>query len=117
MIVIPVHKEMVHLKLKQFKCKFENCSEAFISQKQLQVHKVKHTGVKKYQCDWPGCDWSTNHSQAVAKHRMRTHEGLKLKKYKPKHPSNPNSDYDFNGELKKFQCDWPGMASNCYSIL
>ncbi|CAG2178554.1 unnamed protein product [Oppiella nova] len=41
---------------------------------------------------------------------MRAHEGKKVvfKRYKSKNNSNPNSDYDFKGELKKFPCDWPG---------
>ncbi|CAG2118182.1 unnamed protein product [Medioppia subpectinata] len=43
---------------------------------------------------------------------MRSHEGKKLyfKRYKSKNNSNPNSDYDYKGVLKKFGCDWPGCG-------
>jgi hypothetical protein len=77
---------------------------------QLKVHESEHTGIKKYQCSWPGCEWRTNHTQQLDIHRMRAHEGKKVvfKRYKSKNNSNPNSDYDFKGELKKFPCDWPG---------
>ncbi|CAG2174475.1 unnamed protein product, partial [Oppiella nova] len=92
---LKLHKEMIHLKLRQYRCDWPTCTEAFISMSQLKVHESEHTGIKKYQCSWPGCEWRTNHTQQLDIHRMRAHEGKKVvfKRYKSKNNSNPNSDY------------------------
>ena len=78
-------------------------------QSALTVHKSKHTGLKKLQCDWPGCDWRTNFRQQLDIHRQRTHEGKKvyLKRYTNGNVD-PTAPFDAMGRPRPYRCEWPG---------
>lgn len=71
------------------------------------MHKSDvHIGQKKYKCDWPGCEWiGTNHAQELRFHKLRKHEGVKIRKNMNRKPKskNPNAE-------KKHGCSWPGCG-------
>ncbi|XP_054161815.1 uncharacterized protein LOC128959824 [Oppia nitens] len=74
---------------KPYKC--DNCEQSFSSPFYLSAHMSKHTGIKKYQCDWPDCGKSFAKKASLNLH-MATHK-----------------------RDKEYRCEWPG-CDRIYTI-
>ncbi|XP_054166041.1 zinc finger protein 195-like [Oppia nitens] len=112
------HLNNAHMELKDFICEWPGCEEKFIKPHKLKYHIMKqHTNEKPYKCDecsysalfkavlkrhqrihatekalicdWPGCDFKTNHEHVLKTHKFK-HSGQK-----PFKCSWPSCDWSF----------------------
>ena len=52
----------------------ESCGKMFKTNKQMRVHvNSVHMAVKKYQCQWPGCEYSAHYKHATDGHFKSVH--------------------------------------------
>jgi hypothetical protein len=66
-LFISVQIDRVHLKLKPFVCRHENCDKAFYRKYELTNHITRHIGIKKFTCT--DCDRAFTDSSNLANHR------------------------------------------------
>ncbi|CAG2122809.1 unnamed protein product, partial [Medioppia subpectinata] len=101
-----------------FQCPTKGCVEIFfnISQRrrhQIAVHNRKPLLIRKYRCDWPGCEWT---GRAIGQHKLQ-HTGEKPfaclwpecgKRF-------GRMDYfkyhmNIHNNVKPYACHWPGCT-------
>ncbi|KAH9971433.1 hypothetical protein BGW80DRAFT_1322403 [Lactifluus volemus] len=73
---LKVHKDVIHLGEKPFKCTHEGCGAAFLKHHKLRAHLAgEHAppGTKPYQCDHGDCTKSFSTNQKLRAH-LKVHE-------------------------------------------
>lgn len=105
-----------NIKVKKFKCTFEDCSAAFQSQWALVRHMKTHTNERPFPCSVEGC---TKHfkEKSGAKRHLSTHSHEKKyhcshagcdKKFKGKEYLRDHEKSEHRGET--FDCNEPGCG-------
>ncbi|XP_054162164.1 zinc finger protein 90-like [Oppia nitens] len=113
------HMRLKHLIAEEdkqkFRCDYEGCDRVFNAKSSLQYHtiSVHEKQAKIYQCSWPGCDYTTKHSNRLSQHEIihkpikdircdydgcnfTTKHNTHLIRHKERHLTEP-----------KYRCSWP----------
>ncbi|XP_054167590.1 zinc finger protein 91-like [Oppia nitens] len=70
--------------IKKFKCDYDGCNRSFFVAQALETHRFQHQGLKPFKCDADGCDQCFGTNNTLRLHRQSVHEGI------------------------AYPCDWPG---------
>ena len=71
------HIRNIHEGVGRFKCGYINCTFGTYDKRVLEIHTVKHTGVKLYQCHL--CDRTFSSKQNKKQHIKNVHDKLDIK--------------------------------------
>lgn len=65
-----------HIGLKRFACEFEGCDKKYARMEALINHRKKHLGIK-FVCEFPGCEMEYTQRENRVRHYKRAHGGMK----------------------------------------
>ena len=109
------HMKNNHSTRPAFECRVQGCHQWFSKSCQLFRHKViEHNLMKRYSCDWPGCDYQTTCCTRFKGHKA-LHTGRK--DYVCEWPGCGKRFRTLNLKYihtlvhkneKRYSCDWPG---------
>jgi uncharacterized Zn-finger protein len=77
------HYVRAHSDVRRFACDWPGCESAFKDNQALKLHKFTHTGEKSLSCEWPGCDYRCSNGSLLKKHKL------------------------VHTQEKKYVCSWP----------
>ncbi|TDG52510.1 hypothetical protein AWZ03_000743 [Drosophila navojoa] len=91
-----IHFKIVHLKVKDFACRF--CPKRFSKAQILQHHEWTHTGEKPFPCKY--CGRHFRQEKVMKIHARRVHENPKKPEREAKPPKEPKPPKDPNREKR-----------------
>lgn len=64
-------------------CTKEGCEAKFNRPYRLELHMLKHSGIKPFVCDEEGCDRAYSNQSHLRRHKLAVHQNIKKKKRCP----------------------------------
>jgi uncharacterized Zn-finger protein len=75
---LKVHIKRFHLKERTLECDFQDCDKSFSTKLQLEDHKKRHLGLKKFKCNSSECHKSFVTLKELKRHTNYVHNNNKL---------------------------------------